>query len=281
MQRKKLLFAAASAALALGTAWGAQAQVTGYDIGINPTNEQTGPTTVTSTGGFFSARVFLTNASDFDGGTITIPGGAVQPLTPAPGPILTYGVGDASLSDLNATFPMGTYSLNVTNSMTSAMQTLTVDYSVAADSLSTPTLSASSFTALQDLHAGSGFDFAFNSFVQNPAATQGSIFLNVTDQSGNSVFSENFADPTSTSFFMPGGTLVAGKTYSFDLNFDERIIGADPADPSIGNTIFFDTHTDGTFTTAVPEPASWALMLVGFGGIGAMVRGGRRRVAAA
>ncbi|THD53370.1 MAG: PEP-CTERM sorting domain-containing protein [Phenylobacterium sp.] len=32
---------------------------------------------------------------------------------------------------------------------------------------------------------------------------------------------------------------------------------------------------------AVPEPASWALMLVGFGGLGAALRGSRRRAAAA
>jgi hypothetical protein len=30
-------------------------------------------------------------------------------------------------------------------------------------------------------------------------------------------------------------------------------------------------------TNAVPEPAAWALMLVGFGGIGTMMRNNRRR----
>jgi hypothetical protein len=36
---------------------------------------------------------------------------------------------------------------------------------------------------------------------------------------------------------------------------------------------------DGTFTVgaAVPEPASWAMMLVGIGGLGAVTRAGRRR----
>jgi hypothetical protein len=33
--------------------------------------------------------------------------------------------------------------------------------------------------------------------------------------------------------------------------------------------------------TAVPEPTSWALMLMGFGGLGAMLRSNRRRQVAA
>ena len=39
----------------------AQAQLVNADVGINPTYEQTGPTTITSTGGFFSARAFVTS----------------------------------------------------------------------------------------------------------------------------------------------------------------------------------------------------------------------------
>jgi hypothetical protein len=36
-------------------------------------------------------------------------------------------------------------------------------------------------------------------------------------------------------------------------------------------TQFYDTHTDGSFSTvagAVPEPSTWAMMLIGFGGLG-------------
>jgi hypothetical protein len=38
---------------------------------------------------------------------------------------------------------------------------------------------------------------------------------------------------------------------------------------------------DGVSLTAVPEPATWAVMLVGFGGIGASIRARRKQVAAA
>jgi len=36
-----------------------------------------------------------------------------------------------------------------------------------------------------------------------------------------------------------------------------------------------------TGSTAVPEPSIWAMMLMGFGGLGVMIRGGRRRSATA
>jgi fibro-slime domain-containing protein len=38
--------------------------------------------------------------------------------------------------------------------------------------------------------------------------------------------------------------------------------------------------TGGTLTGGVPEPASWALMLVGFGGLGAVLRNQRKRLVA-
>jgi hypothetical protein len=58
-------WAVASFVTAVG---GAHAQVTEADVGINPTFEQTDPMAVSSTGGFFSARAFITTQSDFDGG---------------------------------------------------------------------------------------------------------------------------------------------------------------------------------------------------------------------
>ncbi len=69
MQRKQFVHAIGLAAVGLMASVGlACAQVTEADVGINPTFVQTGPNTVTSTGGFFSARAFITNQSDFSGG---------------------------------------------------------------------------------------------------------------------------------------------------------------------------------------------------------------------
>lgn len=87
-----------------------------------------------------------------------------------------------------------------------------------------------------------------------------------------------------TSVTIGGGTLAAGQIYVFDLLFDDRITGDDGNGTPI--TQFYDTHTNGLFATAgvapVPEPSTWAMMLIGFAGIGyAGYRSARKRSVAA
>jgi hypothetical protein len=47
----------------------------------------------------------------------------------------------------------------------------------------------------------------------------------------------------------------------------------------LGRTVALNTIGDGRFGAAVPEPSTWALMLIGFGLIGGALRRPRRRVA--
>ncbi|HEY3624046.1 MAG TPA: hypothetical protein VGL12_16940 [Roseiarcus sp.] len=91
------------------------------------------------------------------------------------------------------------------------------------------------------------------------------------------VFSSSFLPSDTTSVTIPGGTLSAGQTYSFDLNFDDRITGNDQGIPT---TQFYDTHTSGSLSIAagaVPELSTWAMLLMGFIGLSVMIR---RRAAA-
>jgi PEP-CTERM motif len=55
--------------------------------------------------------------------------------------------------------------------------------------------------------------------------------------------------------------------------FDNRIGGSDYIN-GYPVTQFYDTHTDGSFSTAgaVPEPSTWAMLLLGFVGLGVMIR---------
>ena len=78
--------------------------------------------------------------------------------------------------------------------------------------------------------------------------------------------------------FLPRGSLTGG-TYSSNvlyLGFDDQINGDDDNhDDLIIRVTAEDLFDPGG---GVPEPATWAMMILGFGGVGAMVR--RRRAVA-
>jgi hypothetical protein len=275
-----LIHAIGLAVAALVTAGGAaHAQLMEADIGVNPTFEQTDATTVNSTGGFFSARAFVTNESDFDGGTLTYAGpGSPQALSYVPADVAwEFSIGDASFPELQTAFPNVDYQFDLTGG-TMGPLSVTVNYAGNAYS-NIPQLAAVSFNALQGLKAADAITLDFNSMEVSPNADgDNSIIFSITDSSNMTVFSTPALPTDATSVTIPGGVLAAGQTYSFDLLFDDRI--------AVDNTEqFYDTHTGGMFSTAagaVPEPSTWAMMLIGFGGLGlAVARRGRKQVATA
>jgi len=75
-------------------------------------------------------------------------------------------------------------------------------------------------------------------------------------------------------------TLVANTVYDVDLSL--TIYAQDPVQVSIDPTFSAPAAEGGEFvfspgiTSGVPEPATWAAMLVGFGGVGAAMRRSRR-----
>jgi hypothetical protein len=137
----------------------------------------------------------------------------------------------------------------------------------------TPELTAGSFTGLHGLNAADPYTVNFNNMVVSSNANASFIFFTVFNSSNTSVFSQSFLPSDTTSVTIPGGTLLPGQTYTFDLNFDDRLTGADP-NSGVSTTQFYDTHTDGSFSTAgaVPEPSTWAMLFVGFVGLGVMIR---------
>ena len=254
----------------------ANAQLTEADIGVNPTFEQSDATTVNSTGGFFAARAFVTNGSDFSGGTLTYGGpGSPQTLSYNPADVAwEFGNSNSVFSDLQTAYPNVGYQFDLTGG-TMGPFSITVNY--AGDAYSnTPQLAAASFDALQGLNAAGPITLDFNAMDVSPNANgDNSIIFSILNSSNMTVFSSGALSTDATSVTIGGGVLSAGQSYTFDLLFDDRI-----AEDNVEQ--FYDTHTFGSFSTAggaVPEPSTWAMMLIGFGGLGfAVARRGRRQI---
>jgi hypothetical protein len=80
-----------------------------------------------------------------------------------------------------------------------------------------------------------------------------------------------------------------GSTQTFN-NFNGGFVSAYTDDGSLIQTVTFTTNTDitgvgqvrfgGIDGAVIPEPSSWALMIIGFGGVGALLRQRRRSLVA-
>jgi hypothetical protein len=83
-------------------------------------------------------------------------------------------------------------------------------------------------------------------------------------------------DPAETGF-----TLISGSFTVAEPGGTIRLGLVDNSTDAGGNDFGVDNITLNQTAGVVPEPAAWALMMLGFGGIGATLRGQRRRQAVA
>lgn len=120
-----------------------------------------------------------------------------------------------------------------------------------------------------------GVNYAAGTNLLSATFTNGSIFGGVTGSIDGDTLSGavvNFSsDVIDTSqFFMD--------TFTLSLNAVHRT-GGSGLTHTVGQSLKnFTSTTTGQFAAAVPEPATWAMMIAGFFGTGVMVRS-RRRVA--
>lgn len=100
------------------------------------------------------------------------------------------------------------------------------------------------------LQTPSPFTGGYNEFTRFEVCSGGSC------TAWNPVFS-NVAGAHQVNFFAPAGTfLTAGESYFVNVIF------------SNGNVDGFNSGFSAVFTSAVPEPSTWAMMILGFFGIG-------------
>ena len=241
----------------------ASAQVTNAGTVKNLTHEQTGPSTIVGTGGFFNAEVVFTNPGDYASATLLYPG----PLSPQNLPPISptgFGIGPSfpTQAAMDLAYPFGTYAIFLAAGSQPATVINLPNYVADAFTSDVPQLTAASFNALQGLStAPSSLTLNFNSFTPSSLTTIAFTFF--------SIFGSNqgcgFLSPSATSCTIDPTALTPGTTYNWELDFSGRI-------ESYTNNVLtytnFDVRTDGVFQTAVPEASTWAMLTIGFAGLG-------------
>lgn len=270
----------------VGLAGTASAQVQTADVGLNQTYLQNSDAGPGLGSGFFSARVFFTNVGDYTSGTLTVPtsptttyGLASQGYTPDVE--IGYQTSNTSLSALEAAFPAGNYNFVVNANGSNPEVDLTIPYGTPSAYPNTPEVT--NYDTLNGMNAAAGVTVDINGITTSSNSTENHIYVDLYAAGGGApLLAEELLPLDTTSFVIPGGLLSAGEDYYFDLLYDGRIVTSTGGDAPITLTQFYDVDTEVDFSTAagaVPEPSTWAMLIIGFGGIGFMVR--RRRLAAA
>ncbi|HLN01532.1 MAG TPA: PEP-CTERM sorting domain-containing protein [Bryobacteraceae bacterium] len=254
------LLRVSAAALLLSNAIPARADLTEVNIFDNTIYEQTGSAAPTSPSlFFFSFGGNSVAAGDFTGGNLTSPNATLTSL-----PVSGTSFGASSLlfttfAGLHTQFPFGSYTITGTGG-TDGPQSETFSYPLDAFTTDIPALDPSAFIGLQGLNPTNSLTIGFNSFSPDSHANEAFTFFTIFD-AGTVVFTEAFLSNSTTSVFLPANKLLPGTSYSFELDFSDRIRSLDGA---TGVTIDqgFDVRTEGSFTTgsaAVPEPTSLVL----------------------
>lgn len=122
---------------------------------------------------------------------------------------------------------------------------------------------------------GAGFEVSFLSFDWRRLTATSSANFNfrVLDPMGNELFNagnQNFDPVVRGGTYTPNTAYFSGPlTFAF-TNGARGAVGVD--------NIAFDVRAMVTSPGAVPEPATWAMMIGGFGMVGGMMRRGRKRM---
>lgn len=131
------------------------------------------------------------------------------------------------------------------------------------------------------LISGDGFPTVTGSTPANSPDRQNSNpFYRLTLTFDDGAVITGIADPSTQTFISGGSSTVAGRTYTLnDFGFSRA--GANIVSPfqSVPGNSLRDYVGEFSFSVAVPEPATWGMMILGFGAIGGAMRSSRRKTA--
>ena len=225
---------------------------------------------------FMLAQVQTTAFDDYDSGSFDTPGPAGRlALTPPTDPAYPVFVAfSGSYNDpasRDADFPLGTYGFTLNNAVTGATEAVTAsrtgDYSPIAPRLA-------NFSALAAIDPGQPFTFRLAAGL--PLATPGgAAVFSVFDTATNLGFTDQGVG-SADHVDVAAGTFQRGHHYIYDILFVSEALHVDPATGIYASEDSF-VFTRGSFTLAtIPEPRTWALLVTGFGAVGAAQRRRRR-----
>jgi hypothetical protein len=257
----------------------AAAPITGFIYDNALYNQTTNSAPATASGYFFSIGA-TQSPNNYTSATATYPGpGSPQSLPAAGSTGFNFNSPFfPSSAALQTAYPFGSYSITLSGP---GSTTAVVPYSANYFTNATPYLT--NYSSLNGFDTAQNFTVNYNSFTPNAGATQGFTFFTVYDATtGLQVYGNEFQNPSSTASLIPANTLSPNTQYNFELDFSDRLDVFDSTHQNF-TTQGFDLRTDGSFTTgftrAVPEPSTWAMMILGFAGVGFMAYRRRNKTA--
>jgi hypothetical protein len=221
---------------------------------------------------FFSIGANENTAGDYTSASATYPGtGSPQNLPPLGSAAFNFNSGlFSNQADLHTAYPFGFYTVTATNGAIST--SAFINYTANLFTNSVPFVT--NFSSLAGLDPTKNFTVDYNSFTPAVGSSEGFTFFTIFG-----AFDAGFQSNTTTSSLVPANTLAPNTTYEFQLDYSDRLHGG-PDDNGNFTEQGFDVRTLGFFTTgvgAVPEPSTWAMMILGFAGVGVMAYRRRRQ----
>lgn len=222
------------------------------------------------------ASVLTDVKGEFDGGSVTAPDASVSP-------VINVSSAGYPLDQFNAYFgpqPFGTFTANLSNSVTSATGSASLAYTV--DHYPNVAPEVSNYAALQHFDPTKDNSIVLDSGFTPPGdATSATTTFFIYDAVTLNRLLQYNEPPGTTVFDVPAFTASLGESIGY--YFESDIVYTTDAGGVADDNIYRDITTGQiNAAVAVPEPSTWALMLVGVGGLGALsrLRRGPREAAA-